>query len=633
MSSGYGGNTLWVDLSSGELRAEPTEIYRDWIGGRGLGSYLLSMHQPADAHLPEQELILIAAGSLVATPLPLATRTAVVARNRLSGGISYSNVGGDFGIRLKMAGYDAVVIKGVSPVPVYLVLQDCAARLLPATALWGLKITELRQKLKQLHVPQPFSFLGIGPAGERQVSISCLIADRAHAAGWGGSGAILGAKRLKALVAIGDQPVRVRHDARVKAKAHQLAWRIHASPPMAGLVRGGTHGLAGAGGYSGLVPTAVRNMQDEYLTPEESAPINEASFKDWETGRTGCLGCTIQCLHLYDVESHKYGRFSSEGMHANSVRGLGSNWGIADPKDLLMAHTLCNEYGLDVDGVSSSVAFALECADHGILPRQQEGGIQLNWGDGPSAVKLVRQIGERTGLGRLLGQGVARAAQEVGNGSHHLAMTVKQVGINEQGLRSHRAWALGLMTSTRGGGHLGGSPQTENRRLPPEAGRWLFNNPHAGDPESYEGKGKLTAWTEGLKCVVDSLGLCYFAYGWYDPSFASLDELAELHYLTTGAELTGRDLHNWGLRCHTMERAFSHLHGGYSRPDDTLPERFFTEPVSSGPYQGAHLDREKVEAMLDEYYDYLGWDVATGLPSDAMLRTLELTFLLPPDRR
>jgi aldehyde:ferredoxin oxidoreductase len=319
-------------------------------------------------------------------------------------------------------------------------------------------------------------------------------------------------------------------------------------------------------------------------------------------------------------------------MHANSVRGLASNWGVTDPEDLLMAHTLCNEYGLDVDGVSSTVAFALECAEHGILPEEQEAGIRLKWGDGPSAVKLVRQIGEKAGLGRLLGKGVAKAAQEIGKGSAHLAMMVKQVGINEQGLRSHRAWALGLMTSTRGGGHLGGSPQTENRRISPETGKWLFNNPSAGDPESYEGKGKLTAWTEGLKCVVDSLGLCYFAYGWYDPSMANLDELAELLFLTTGIEMSGRELHSWGLRCHTMERAFSHLHGGHSRPDDTLPERFFTDPVSAGPYRGAHLDRDQVARMLDEYYGYLGWNIETGLPSDEMLRNLDIAFLLPSDR-
>ncbi|MFQ5855161.1 MAG: aldehyde ferredoxin oxidoreductase family protein [Anaerolineae bacterium] len=628
MSFGYSGKILWVDLTRAEFREERTERYGEWIGGRSLGSFLLSRYQQPGADSPETEFIVIAAGPLVATGLPLGTRTAVIARNRLSGGISYSNVGGDFGTRLKMAGYDAIVVQGASKTPVYLLLQDSGAKLIHASHLSGLKISQLREALHEAHGSSSLSLLGIGPAGEREVAISCLIADRAHAAGWGGSGAILGAKRLKAIVAVGDQPVSVFDEAGVRAKIQQLNWRINTSEAAAGLIRGGTHGMAGAGGFSGLVPTAVRNLQDEYLSPEESAPIREGTFKQWEIDRVGCVGCGVQCLHLYEMESSRYGRLLSEGMHANSVRGLASNWGVNEPEDLLMAHTLCNEYGLDVDGVSAAVAFALECAEQDIISAEQAGGIRLEWGDGRSAVELVRQIGEGIGLGKLLGRGVFEAAQEIGNGSQKFAMTVKRVGVNEQGLRSHRAWSLGVMTSTRGGGHLGGSPQTENRRVSPELGQRLFKNPSVGDPGTYEGKGRLVAWTEGLKCVVDSLGLCYFVYGWYDLSMGNPDELAELLYLVTGMKISGDELHRRGLRCHTMERYFSYIHGGYSRKDDFLPERFFQSEVSSGPYRGAHLDPDDVERMLDEYYAYLGWDTQTGLPTEEALKGLGLGFLL-----
>jgi aldehyde:ferredoxin oxidoreductase len=630
MPFGYAGRILWVDLTHGGFREEPTERYLEWIGGRGLGSFLLSKHyeqsprrvRDDDSH--HGEFIIIATGPLVATGVPLGTRTSVVARNRLSGGISYSNVGGDFGNRLKMAGYDAVVLYGVSQHPVYLLLQDSKAQLEDASSLSGLKISALREALDETYSPSSLSFLGIGPAGEREIAISCLIADRAHAAGWGGSGAIFGAKKLKAIVAIGDQPVYVFDEARLREKAEQLNWRINTSEAVASLIRGGTHGMAGAGGFNGLVPTAVKNLQDEYLSPEESAPITEEAFRQWEFDRVGCLGCGVRCLHLYEMVSSEYGKLTSEGMHANSVRGLASNWGVNDSEDLLMAHTLCNEYGLDVDGVSAAIAFALECAEQGIIPEEQDGGIHLKWGDGRSAVELVRQIGEGVGLGKLLGRGVFEAAQEIGDASQRLAMTVKRVGVNEQGLRSHRAWALGIMTSTRGGGHLGGSPQTENRRISPQIGQRIFGNPSAGDPGTYQGKGKITAWTEGLKCVVDSLGLCYFVYGWYDLSLGSPDELAELLYLVTGRKMTGDALHRWGLGCHTLERHFSHIHGGYSRKDDRLPERFFESNVSRGPYRGAHLDREEVEKMLDEYYAYLGWDTQTGLPTEETLKGLGL---------
>jgi aldehyde:ferredoxin oxidoreductase len=622
MPFGYSGKILWVDLSRAKVREESTENYLDWIGGRSLASFLLyTLQQPGDAS-PEKECIVLAAGPLVATGLPLGTRTAVAARNRLSGGISYSNVGGDFGTRLKMSGYDALVIYGVSQAPVYLLLQDGKARLLDAGPLTGLKISGLRQALYAAHSSKSLSFLAIGPAGEKGAAISCLIADQAHAAGWGGSGAIFGAKKLKAVVAIGDRPLSIFDAPGMRKKIRQLNWRISTSEAAAGLVRGGTHGMAGAGGFSGLVPTGVRNLQDEYLSPAQAASIKEEAFKRWEAGRVGCLGCVVQCLHVYRMESAKYGTLATEGMHANSVRGLASNWGVDDPEDLLMAHTMCNEYGLDVDGVSAAVALALECAEQGILPAEQPGGVRLKWGDGPSAVELVRQIGEGTGLGGLLAKGVFQAAQEIGQGSEELAMTVKQVGINEQGLRSHRAWALGVMTSTRGGGHLGGSPQTENRRISPQVGDRIFNNPESGDPGAYRGKGRLVAWTEGLKCVVDSLGLCYFVYGWYDLSLGNPDELAELLYLATGLNVSGDELHRRGLACHTLERHFSYLHAGHSRQQDKLPERFFRSTVTDGPYQGAHLDHEQVEAMLDEYYAYLGWDIATGLPTPETLKGL-----------
>jgi aldehyde:ferredoxin oxidoreductase len=627
VSFGYSGKILWANLTQASLTEEPTENYLDWIGGRGLGSYLLARRQKPADQTPAHEYIIIAAGPLVATGVPLGVRTAVSARNRLSGGISYSNVGGDFGSRMKMAGYDAVIVYGVSSRPVYLLLENGMAQLADATDLTGLKISAMQATFQNSY-GLTMSFLGIGPAGEKEVAISCLMVDRAHAAGWGGSGAIFGAKRLKAIVAVGDKPTPVFDQAGLRERVRQLNWRINTSEAAAGLRRGGTHGMAGAGGFTGLVPTAVKNLQDEYLSPEESAPIKENAYKQWEVGRAGCLGCGVQCLHLYEMETAQNGRLTSEGMHANSVRGLASNWGVDNPEDLLLAHTLCNDYGLDVDGVSAAVAFALECAEAGLIPKEHSGGVVLEWGNGPTIVELIRQIGEGVGLGQLLGQGVYEAAQQLGPTSQKLAMTVKKVGLNEQGLRSHRAWALGIMTSTRGGGHLGGSPQTENRRISPEVGQRLFQTHLAGEPAAYEGKGKIVAWTEGLKAVVDSLGLCYFIYGWYDLSFGNPAELAELLYLVTGKKMSGDQLHRWGLRCHTLERQFSHLHGGYTRQDDQLPDRFYSSEVAGGPYARAHLDHDQVEYMLDEYYAYLGWDISTGLPNPKMLRQQGLDFLI-----
>lgn len=628
MSFGYAGSVLWVDLDTLSIYTEPTDKYHHWIGGRGLGAFLLSQIPELESENRGDQPLVVSAGPLVATGIPLGVRTSVASRSQISGGVVYSNVGGDFGTRLKMAGYDAVVVQGKSTKPVCLLLKDSTAALRSAKDLWGLKTSELQRRLFERYANQNLSFIGIGPAGERGAAIACLMVDQAHAAGWGGSGAIFGAKGLKAIVAVGEKELPVFDTEGLQKKSGELIWRMNNSEALMTLARLGTHGMVAAGGHHGKVPTSVKNLQDGYITPEENAPLRESVYRKWETARTGCPGCGIRCLHKYSLHSNRLGEIDAEGMHANSVRGMGSNLGVDNAEDVLMMHYLCNEYGLDVDGVSAAVAFALECAQKGLLEISQPGGVQLEWGDGSSLVELVNQIGERQGLGELLGEGAYAAAQQIGQGSQQFAMTTKRVGINEGSMRSHIAWALGIITSTRGGGHLGGSPQTENRRISPETGQRLFGNPDAGVPGSYDGKGELVAWTEGLKAIIDCLGLCYFAYGWYDLSFGNVDELADLLYLATGIRLNGNELLQRGLQIHTLERYLTYRLAGYTRKDDAAPDRLYDVPVSEGPYKGAHLDRASIERELDAYYAYLGWDIESGVPTVENLRSMGLGFLI-----
>lgn len=624
MSNGYAGNILFIDLTTSEQRVKKTETYQEWIGGRGLGVYLLSqqpdLFQEDDALQP----VVISMGPLVAGPMLMGVRTAVTARNLVSRGICYSNVGGDFGVRARMAGFDAVVITGRSASPVILLLADGTASVLPADDLWGTTINELREGLYSRYGSEHTSFIGIGPAGESTALVSCLMVDRAHAAGWGGSGALFGLKNLKAVAAVGQKPVQFFDSTGLVEKSRQIAWRLHASEAAAGLTRGGTHKMAGAGGITGVVPTAVRNIQDEYLPVEINSRLSEETFKKWETARMGCIGCEIRCLHYYEMDTAKYGHISTEGMHANSVRGFGANLGVDVPEDLLAIHNLCNDYGMDTDGLSSALAFALECADYGILAREQPGGVTLNWGDGASLVKLIHQMVSGEGLGAMLRNGPASAAQLIGRNSEQHVLTVKGVGINEQGIRSHRGWALGIMTSSRGAGHLGAAPQAENRRISPEVSQSLFGVPDAGNPLTYEGKGRLGAWTEGIKAIIDSLGLCYFVYGWYDVSLGNPEDIADWLYLASGIKMTGKQLHWQGLRVHTLERILSYRLAGFTRKDDTVPERFFTTGNSGGAYPGAHLDHAEVEKMLDEYYTSLKWDPITGLPDENAVKYYNL---------
>jgi aldehyde:ferredoxin oxidoreductase len=628
MADEYGGKILFVDLSQHDCREESTEKWQHLIGGRVLGSFLLASNPNLKCDSPADQPIVISAGPLVGVNIPLGVRTNVSARHQVTGGMSYSNVGGDFGTRLRMAGYDAILIEGASDQPVYLLVQENGASILTAQDLWGLKVSQLQEALFEKHGKEYLGFIGIGPGGENQLPISCLMVGRAHAAGWGGTGAIFGAKNLKAIVAIGSKPVKVFDPRGLERKGRQIEWRLRASEPMDGLVTVGTHGLSAGGGIAGKAPIGVRNLQDEYMPPEEVSPIREKSIRDRVSGRAGCVGCTIRCLKIYELQSEHYGRWEIEGMHANSVRGLGTNLGVTNPEDLLMLHYTVNEMGLNVDGVSAALAFALECAEKGLLERDQPGGVHLDWGSGPSLVKLVQQMVESEGLGTILSGGAFSAAQKIGKGSERYAMTVKKVGINESKLHTHRAWAIGIMTSTRGGGHLGGAPQVEMQHVSSVMAKRLLGNPHAAEPISYVGKGKMAAQTDVYKAIIDAMGLCYFAYGWMDVAFLNMDEVAELFTLTTGVEVTEKELYQLGLRCHTMERFILNKLSGISRRDDWVSDRFFDEPVSDGPYKGEHLDRDQLEKSLDEYYETLGWDVESGLPTTEKLEELDLAFLL-----
>ncbi len=239
MKNGYAGKILWVDLSSEKIHIETSEHYQGWIGGRGLAVHLLVQLPELKSEKPEEQPVVVAAGPAVGTGIPLATRTSVSARNLISGGISYSNVGGNFGATMKSAGFDAVVIRGFSQRPVYLLFKEGQASIKPANELWGLQVSDVRDMLDKIYGNGQTSFIGIGQGGENLVPVSCLIVDRAHAAGWGGSGWIFGAKLLKAIVAVGKSSVEVAHPRLLQKKVKELEWRLNSSEAMAGLIRGG----------------------------------------------------------------------------------------------------------------------------------------------------------------------------------------------------------------------------------------------------------------------------------------------------------------------------------------------------------------------------------------------------------
>jgi aldehyde:ferredoxin oxidoreductase len=594
--------------------------FYDNIGGRGFGVFeLLEKTSPSTEALSAENLLVFAAGNLTGTAFPGSSRVALVTKNALNGGISTSSGGGNFGPGLRRAGFDALVVSGKASSPCWILLKDGSAEIQDGASLWGCSVWETVDRIRKTAGDADAEVASIGISGERLVKIACVMIDRAHALAWGGSGAVMGFKNLKAVAVSGKAPVAPCDPDGFRLEANRYSWILKSSAASAALRSGGTHGMAGVGGWSGKVPTSVRNLQEEFWEAEKSFRINEAAFRPFEKKRTACWNCPLSCLHFYEME--KDGKsLAAEGMHANSVRGLGSNLDIDDPFAVLEAHALCNSLGLDVDGVSAAVAWAVECFERGILASEDTGGLQLRWGNSGDILSLIRMIAERKGFGAVLAEGVLAAAGTVGRGSERYAMHVKGIGLNEQGVRSHKAWGFGMAVSARGGGHLNGSPQTENRQVPSWTGEWLFGNDEAGIPGSYKGKAKLVAWYEIYKAIVDSTGICYFAAGWYDPALADLSPLSKAIEALTGSAVSAEDLWKKGRRIVEAEKLFNTLHAGFGRKDDTLPRRVMEEPLSFGPYSDAVMNPEHFERMLDEYYEERGWDAVTGLQTPESLR-------------
>lgn len=310
------------------------------------------------------------------------------------------------------------------------------------------------------------------------------------------------------------------------------------------------------------------------------------------------------------------------------MRALGSNLDITDAEAVLKGQALINQLGLNVDAAGSAMAWAYEAYERGLLTTADTDGLELTWGNSDAMLELLQRIALRRGIGDLLAHGVAEAARRLGRGSEKFAMHAKGQGLNEQSVRSHKGWALGIFTSTRGAGHLNGAALVERLGMNPAQAKEIFGNEAAVRPEAYEGKGALTAWFEGFKSIVDLVGLCYYTTFWIDLDLVGLKQIAALMEKVTGVETDAEELAHVGRRIQNVEKAFNTLHAGFTRKDDMPPQRFFETAISAGQYAGARLDAEGYKRMLDDYYAAHGWDCVTGWQTASCLNDLALPSVI-----
>jgi len=520
------------------------------------------------------------------------------------------------------------VFTGRSPRPVYLWVHDGEAELRDAGHLWG-KITGEVQALIQEELGNPkIEVAQIGPAGERQVRMACIMnmSNRAH--GRTGMGAVMGSKNLKAIAVRGHGKVPVADQKAIARLARAITKAIPDFPDMKSLQDYGTAGVLMYQDTTAGLPT--RNFTSG--TFEQAEGLSGETMTDTILLHNDtCYACAVRCKRVVETEykGMKVDPFYG-GPEYETLSTLGSYCCIGDMQAVSLANQVCGQTGLDTISTGATIAFAMECFERGILTLEDTGGIELRFGNADAMLEILDQIVRREGLGDLLSNGSAYAAVQIGCGAEDLVVAVKGMELPAHMPQVKRSLALVYAVNPFGADHQssehdpGYGPGATQVSLERMAAIGL-TSPQEDRVMNRE-KAKLALYTQWNYSFMDTADLCQFVWG---PSWqlGGTAEMAELMTAVTGWETTIADVQRIGERRLNLMRAFNAREGA-GRDLDTLPVRLFDEPLKGGVSDGILIPRAELEAALDDYYELAGWDVATGIPTRAKLEELGVSWVV-----
>lgn len=619
---GYAGQILYVNLTDKAIEKRPlTRAFAEkYIGGRGFSSRILLNEVPpeVDPYSP-QNVVVIASGALNGLPVPSASRLVTATKSPMTGALGDNNSGGYFAPEMKYAGFDAIVIKGASEEPVYLFVKDGQAELRPARQLWGCKVHETHQRIIAETGDEDTHVLVIGPAGENRVRYACVVTDEESVGGRCGIGAVLGSKRLKAIAVRGSRDVRIADPPRLKKVIDDYLMSIAGEPWTESLHRWGTPFLTEHRQTLGI--WGAKNFQSGIVANGEK--ISGEMFRQkFLVKPTGCMGCFIRCRR-YSAVTVGDSPFYTKGPEYETIHALGAKPNITNPETILRAHYLCDEYGMDEQSAGSTIAMAMELYERGILKQEQTDGQELVFGNEKAFLYFIHKIASRQGFGDLLAEGTRVMGQRLK--ADYYAIHVKGLEVDAADPRKQETRALTYAVATRGACHLRGNPYIDEF-IKPEEAKAYFGTDAVSDINSLEGKGKMVAWSEDWVTLADLMGICKFA--WYrSRDFGmlvrrGLEMVTEAYQAATGIAMTSREMYRCGERVYNVEKIFN-LRNGLGRASDYPPERFFKEKLT-GPAEGAVLNRENYDRLLDDYYEARGWSPDTGVPTSEKLQELSL---------
>ena len=615
---GYMGRILRVGLSTGNLTEQrlPEALLRAFVGGYGLGARILyeQMGPGADALGPENILGFVT-GPLTGTPAVMASRYCIVGKSPLTGTWGDANSGGEFGPALKFAGYDAVFFDGLSRDPVYLLVDDGQARLQPAGDLWGLDAVETERALQARHGTD-LRVASIGPAGERLSRISCVINDGGRAAGRSGLGAVMGAKRLKAVAVRGDQKPGVANPERVRALRREYL-PLFKTDGEAEVMRN-----FGTPGYTKILleigRTPVKNWRGSYPQDFGNADsLDGPAVVSYEQKKYACWHCVQVCGGLVRWEVDGQARVGHKPEY-ETLATMGTYCGIDDLNRVMTLNEMCNRAGLDTISAGATIAFAMECYEHGLFDDGVLDGLELTWGNGGAAIDLLQRMIDRQGVGDLLADGVRAASQRLGSGSEAFAIHAGGQELPAHDPRHEEDFGLSYQLAPTPGRHTQGGVGA--LQMPPEALASFGLEPGLADSDPLAYHAQAYAAVNAWRNMINAAGLCAFGADIMPP-----ENVPQFLAAVTGWDCDMAECIRAGERVEVMRHAFNLREGHNPLEVEVASRAMGRPPLESGPTAGISVEVDELRAA---YLAVMDWDPETTMPSKERLEALGLDKLV-----
>lgn len=605
---------LEIDLAAGTIgeKSLPEKWWREHLGASGVAARLLYEENVYEVDpLGDENPLVFMNGLFTGTPIPCACKMSVCAKSPLTGIWGEATVGGFFGAELRKTGYQGIVLRGKSRKPVYILVEDKNVQILDASSLMGADTYATSDALKEKHGAK-HEVAAIGPAGEKSVLISGIMfgGEETRAAGRTGMGAVMGSKNVKAVVIKGSGAVEIFDRPGLVKSIKESVSAIQAN----------TKGLSDFGTAGGVMAVeangdlSIKNWSlgswEEGAAKTNGQRIAESCF----ISHYGCFACPIRCGKNVRVEKGPHAGGSAHGPEYETCDGFGGNLLNDDLSVIVAANDLCNRLGLDTISTSGVIGWAMECWQEGLIGPERTGGVDLSWGNGEAILKMTEQIGRNEGFGAFLGQGVKRAAEQLGGLAPEFAVHTKGLEYAYHDPRAFTSMAVNYSTANRGACHLEGLSYFAEQGAFPLA---LLGFDKEFTRHGWENKAEIAVLMQNLMEMLNDLGLCKFLIRGKDATCP--ETFANWAALLTGWEFSGEDLMKAGERNFNLKRLFSGKLG-ISRKDDVLPPRLGVHDKGSGAANGSVPALGK---MLVEYYRLRGWS-AEGVPTKDKLAELGL---------